>query len=67
MIESSILEQCKTDNEILELKIRNLEYAIKQSEQMIAESKLDDSSLKFLRRKIVDSIQDLEVLYMIKD
>ena len=66
MIEVYTLEQCKRDKEILEVKIRNLEYAIKKSEEMIAESKIDRDALTFLRRKIADSMQDLEVLYLLR-
>ena len=66
MIDSYTLEQCKRDKEILEVKISNLEHAIKQSEAMIAESKIDRDALTFLRWKIADSMQDLEVLYLLK-
>ena len=66
MIDSYTLEQCKIDEEILQLKIINIEYAIKQSEAMILESKMDTASLAFLRRKIADSLQDLEILYLLK-
>lgn len=67
MIDAYTLAQCKKDKEILQIKISNLEYAIKQLEQMILESKMDNSSLIFLRRKIADSRQDLEQLYLIKN
>ena len=66
MIDSFTLEQCRKDNHVLELKIQNLEFAIHQSEQMIAESVMDSDSLTFLRRRIAESQQDLEVLYLIK-
>ncbi len=59
-------EQCKQDKEILKVKIGNLEHAIKQSEEMISESKIDKSALSFLRRRIASSIQDLETLYLLK-
>ncbi len=60
-----IYEQCKQDKEILKVKIGNLEHAIKQSEEMIAESKIDEAALSFLRRRIASSIQDLETLYLL--
>ncbi len=66
MIDAYTLEQCKSDKEILQLKITNLEHAIKQSEAMIVESEIDDATLVFLRRKIANSLQDLEVLYLLK-
>ena len=66
MIDSYTFEQCKKDKEILKLKLNNLEHAIKQSEEMIAESQLDDASLVFLRRKVAHSIQELEALYFLK-
>ncbi len=67
MIDSYTLQQCKTDKSVLELKIKNLEFAIKQSEEMISESKLDSNSLTFLRSRIANSRQDLEILYLIKN
>ena len=67
MLDSYILEQCKKNKEILLLKISNLEHAIKQSEYIIRESNLSDQELSFLRRKVADSMQDLEILYLIKD
>ena len=66
MIDAYTLQQCKRDKEILQLKITNLEHAIKQSEAMIVESEIDDETLVFLRRKIANSLQDLEVLYLLK-
>jgi len=66
MIDAYTLEQCKKDQEVLQLKITNVEHAIKQSEAMIVESEIDDATLTFLKRKIADSIQDLEVLYLLK-
>ena len=47
MIDAYTLEQCKSDKEILQLKITNLEHAIKQSEAMIVESEIDDATLVF--------------------
>ena len=66
MIDTYTFEQCKKDKEILQLKITNLEHAIKQSEAMIVESEIDDATLVFLRRKIANSLQDLEALYLLK-
>ena len=66
MIEAYTLEQCRKDEEVLQLKIKNLEHAIQQSEAMIAESSMDGDALTFLRRKVAESMQDLEVLYLLK-
>ena len=66
MIDAYTLEQCRKDEEVLQLKIKNLEHAIQQSEAMIAESNMDGDSLTFLRRKVAESMQDLEVLYLLK-
>ena len=66
MIDAYTLEQCKKDEEVLQLKIKNLEHAIQQSEAMIAESNMDGDALTFLRRKVAESMQDLEVLYLLK-
>ena len=67
MIDAYTFEQCKKDKEIRQLKIKNLEHAIYQSEAMIAESQMDGDALTFLRRKVADSRQDLEVLYLMND
>ena len=67
MIDAYTFEQCKKDKEIRQLKIKNLEHAIEQSEAMIAELQMDVDSLTFLRRKVADSRQDLEVLYLMND
>ena len=66
MIDAYTLEQCRKDKEVLQLKIKNLEHAIQQSEAMIAESSMDGDALTFLRRKVAESMQDLEVLYLLK-
>ena len=66
MIDAYTLEQCRKDEEVLQIKIKNLEHAIQQSEAMIAESNMDGDALTFLRRKVVESMQDLEVLYLLK-
>ena len=65
MIDDFTLEQCKKDRKILQLKIKNLEHGIKEAERMIAESKMNDESLTFLRRKVAESNQDLAILYLI--
>ncbi len=67
MIDDYTIEQCKKDKEIRELKIKNLEYAIQQSQVLIAESTMDSAALTFLRRKVADSMQDLELLYLMKN
>ena len=66
MIDAYMLEQCRKDEEVLQIKIKNLEHAIQQSEAMIAESNMDGDALTFLRRKVAESRQDLEVLYLLK-
>ena len=67
MIDAFTLEQCKKDKEIRQLKIKNLEHAIQQSEAMIVESQMDGGALTFLRRKVAESMQDLEVLYLMNE
>ena len=67
MIDRNTLEECKRNNTVLNLKIKNLEHAIQESECIIKESKMNIQSLTFLRRKIADSLNDLEVLYLIKN
>ncbi|KZR78701.1 hypothetical protein [Prochlorococcus marinus] len=66
MIDAYTLDQCRKDKEVLEIKIQNLEHAIQQSEAMISESSMDGDALTFLRRKVAESMQDLEVLYLLK-
>ena len=65
MIDDFTLEQCKKDREILQLKIKNLEHGIYEAEKMIAESRMDDEALTFLRKKVAESNQDLAILYLI--
>ena len=67
MIDAYTLEQCRKDEEVLQIKIKNLEHAIQQSEAMIAESSMDGDALTFLRRKVAESMQDLEVLYLLRE
>ena len=65
MIDEFTLEQCKKNKEILDLKIRYLEHGINEAEKLIAESQMNEESLTFLRKKVAESNQDLEVLYLI--
>ena len=65
MIDDFTLEQCKKDREILQLKIKNLEHGIDEAEKMIAESRMHDDALIFLRKKVAESNQDLAILYLI--
>ena len=67
MLDSNTLEQCKKNKDILLLKINNIEHAINQSENIISESNLNDQEITFLRRKVAESMQDLEILYLIKE
>ena len=65
MIDEFTLEQCRKDRDILQLKIKTLEHGIKEAEKMITESSMNDEALTFLRRKVAESNQDLETLYLI--
>ena len=65
MIDDFTLQQCKRDRELLQLKIKNIEHGINEAERMIAESKMNEDALTFLRRKVAESNQDLAVLYLI--
>ena len=66
MLDSNTKKICKENPEIRDLKIKNIEHAIEQAEFMIKESKLNREELSFLKRKISDSRQDLEILYLMK-
>ncbi len=66
MIDKATIEKCRSNPLVLELKIKNLEHAIKQSELIIRESTLNKESLTFLRRKIAASLQELEALNLLK-
>ena len=66
MLDANTKKACKYDPSIWEIKIRNIEHAIKQAELMIKESKMSQEELIFLKRKISDSRQDLEILYLMK-
>ena len=66
MIDKATLQACKDSSIVLEMKIKNLEFAVSQSELMISESRVNHETLNYLRKKVASSIQDLEILYMIK-
>ena len=66
MLDSQTIKTCKENPTIRDIKIKNIEYAIEQSEIMIKESKMNPEELSFLKRKISDSRQDLEILYLMK-
>ena len=67
MIDSHTLQQCKVNKHICKLKARNLEHAVHQAKLMIAESAMGPESLVSLSRKVAESIQDLEVLYLLME
>ena len=48
-----------------QIKIESLEYGIQKAEEMIAESNMNADKLTFLRRKIAEKKQDIEVLYLL--
>ena len=66
MMDSLTIKICKESSSIRDLKIKNIEHAIEQAEIMIKESKMSQEELIFLKRKISDSRQDLEILYLMK-
>ena len=66
MLDSNTKKTCKENPSIRDLKIKNIEHAIEQAEIMIKESKMSQEELSFLKRKISDSRQDLEILYLMK-
>ena len=66
MLDANTKKACKDDPSIREIKIINIEHAIQQAELMIKESKMSQEELIFLKRKISDSRQDLEILYLMK-
>tara|TARA_B100001778_G_C18475911_1_gene578008 strand:+ start:45 stop:248 length:204 start_codon:yes stop_codon:yes gene_type:complete len=66
MLDQETIKICKKDSIIRDLKIKNIEHAIEQAEMMIKESKMSQEELNFLKRKISDSRQDLEILYLMK-
>ena len=66
MIDSQTIKICKENSSVRDLKIKNIEHAIEQAEKMIKESKMNQDELIFLKRRISDSRQDLEILYLMK-
>ena len=66
MMDSLTIKICKENSSIRDLKIKNIEHAIEQAEIMIKESKMSQEELIYLKRKISDSRQDLEILYLMK-
>ena len=66
MLDANTKKACKDDPLIREIKIRNIEHAIKQAELIVKESKMSQEELIFLKRKISESRQDLEILYLMK-
>ena len=66
MLDSHTIKTCKENPTIRDIKIKNIEHAIDQAEMMIKESKMSQEDLSFLKRKISDSRQDLEILYLMK-
>ena len=66
MLDSHTQKICKENSSIRDLKIKNIEHAIDQAEMIIKESSISQKELSFLKRKISDSRQDLELLYLMK-
>ena len=66
MLDANTKKICRENPPIREIKIKNIEHAIEQAEIMIKESKMSEEELIFLKRKISDSRQDLEILYLMK-
>ncbi len=66
MLDSNTKKACKDNPEIRDIKIKNIEHAIAQAEMMIKESKMSQEELSFLKRRISDSMQDLEILYLMR-
>ena len=66
MLDAKTKRFCAENPLVRDIKIRNLEHAIKQAEMMIRESKMNQNDLNFLKKKISDSRQDLEILYLMK-
>ena len=66
MLDKITIKKCAENPLIRELKIKNLEHAIDESEKIIKESKMSPVELSFLKRKISESRQDLEILYLMK-
>lgn len=67
MLDTNTLKACKKNPEILDLKIKNITHAIAEAELMIKECKMSQEELSFLKRKVSDSRQALEILYLMKN
>ena len=66
-MDSNTIKACRENPKIRDLKIKNIEHAIEQAEIMIKESKICQEDLIFLKKKISQSRQDLEILYLMKN
>ena len=66
MLDPHTIKTCKENSAIRDIKIKNIEHAIFQAEMIIKESKMNQEELSYLKRKISDSRQDLEILYLMK-
>ena len=66
MLDSYTIKTCKDNPEVRDIKIKNIEHAINQAEMIIKESKISPEELSFLKRKISDSRQDLEILFLMR-
>ena len=66
MLDQNTKKICEENPSIRDLKIRNIEHAIEEAEILIKESNMSQKELSFLKRKISDSRQDLEILYLMK-
>ena len=66
MLDKITKKKCEENPLIRDLKIKNIEHAIDQAEKIIKESKISPDELSFLKRKISESRQDLEILYLMK-
>ncbi len=66
-MDSNTIKACRENPKIRDLKIKNIEHAIEQAEIMIKESKICQEDLIFLKKKISQSMQDLEILYLMKN
>ena len=66
MLDPQTIKICKENSSIRDLKIKSIEYGIEQAEIMIKEQKMTQEKLIFLKRKISNSLQDLEILYLMK-
>ena len=66
MLDANTKKECKENPSIRDIKIKNIEHAIEQAEMLIKESRMSQEELIFLKRKISESRQDLEILYLMK-